>query len=100
MNVFAIIFTVWAGIFLLTAILSAFTARRRTAGRRTSPRRTVSSDGHRVPASQDLTCETKYGHDHGSSNFAEKRYIVHEEPEDGYVVLNGVKRKIRDCKYL
>lgn len=26
--------------------------------------------------------------------------IQHEIPEDGYVVLNGVKRRLEDCKYL
>lgn len=26
--------------------------------------------------------------------------ITHPEPEPGYVVLNGVKRKIEDCRYL
>ena len=25
------------------------------------------------------------------------RYIVHDEPEEGYVILNGVKRKLTDC---
>lgn len=58
---------------------------------------TVSDDGHRVPRSEDLTCETVYGHDHGNG---EPRYIVHEEPSDGYVVLNGIKRSLEECKYL
>ncbi len=26
--------------------------------------------------------------------------VQHETPEAGYVVLNGVKRKLEDCKYL
>lgn len=29
-----------------------------------------------------------------------RKLITHPEPEPGYVVLNGVKRKIEDCKYL
>ena len=90
MNVFMIIFGVWVFIIFLTAILSSMTARKR--------RVTRSDDGHAVPINQDMTCETQYGHDHGGS--AEKRFIVHEDPEEGYVILNGVKRRIRDCKYL
>ncbi|MBR2067163.1 MAG: hypothetical protein IJ875_02740 [Solobacterium sp.] len=26
--------------------------------------------------------------------------IQHELPEEGYVILNGIKRKLDDCKYL
>ena len=85
-----IIFGVWVFIIFLTAILSSMTARKR--------RVTRSDDGHEVPMNQDLTCETQYGHNHGA--LPEKRYIVHEDPEEGYVILNGVKRRIRDCKYL
>ncbi|MBR4164434.1 MAG: hypothetical protein IKR11_12995 [Solobacterium sp.] len=59
-----------------------------------------SSDGHIVPQNQDLTCETKCGHNHGTDSERQPRYIVHEEPQQGYVILNGVKRKISDCKYL
>lgn len=62
-------------------------------------RKTVSSDGHVVPADEDLTCDTKYGHRHVPDQNG-RRYIVHEEPEDGWVVLNGVKRRIKDCKDL
>ena len=58
-------------------------------------KKTVSSDGHAIPKDRDITCETQYGHDHSESG---RRYIVHEEPETGYVVLNGVKRKISDLK--
>ena len=61
-----------------------------------------SSDGHRVPRNEDLTCETNDGHNHVRYSEEEygKRYIVHNEPETGYVVLNGVKRRLEDCKYL
>lgn len=59
--------------------------------------KTVSDDGHPVPKSQDLTCETKHGHRHAPTG---PRYIVHEEPELGYVVLNGVKRRLTDCRNL
>ena len=61
-------------------------------------RRTVSSDGHVVRRSQDITCETVYGHTHGQEDG--RRYIVHEDPSEGYVVLNGIKRSLEECKYL
>ena len=63
-------------------------------------RRTVSDDGHYVSPSDDLTCETTAGHRHENSGEFGQRYIVHNEPEDGYVVLNGIMRKIEDCKNL
>ena len=46
---------------------------------------------------QDVTCEKEYGHDHKEQP---DRYIVHDETEQGYVILNGVKRRIEDCKDL
>ena len=64
---------------------------------------TVSSDGCVVPQEEDETCEGKDGHTHkelvGYENekFG-KRYVVHNEIENGYVVLNGVRKKIKDCK--
>lgn len=61
------------------------------------PLQTQTSDGHTLPKSKDVTCETEYGHDHGPQA---ARYIVHDDPEKGYVVLNGVKRRLEDCKYL
>ena len=64
-------------------------------------RRTVSSDGHVVPKKDDFTCEGKEGHYHEpqSEEFGQ-RYIVHEEPENGYVVLNGKMIRLEDCKDL
>jgi hypothetical protein len=57
----------------------------------------VALDGHRIPKSKDVTCEA-YGHRHPGSD--EPRYIVHDDPELGYVLLNGRKIKLEDCKYL
>lgn len=40
---------------------------------------------------------------HYEDNHADRvgrKLIKHEDPEEGYVVLNGVKHKIEDCKYL
>lgn len=77
------------------AILSVLIALLRSILKRTG-HPVISSDGHRIPPSKDITCAA-YGHTHPESA---PRYIVHEDPENGYVILNGVKRKITDCKYL
>ncbi len=55
---------------------------------------TVSSDGHRIPRSKDITCEGQYGHNHGERV---PRFIVHEEPTEGYCNLNGKIVALRDC---
>lgn len=60
----------------------------------------ISDDGHQVKQSEDLTCETKDGHRHPKNNDFGPRYIVHNEPSEGYVTLNGIVRKIEDCKDL
>lgn len=89
---FLIILAAW--IFIVAVFTIA------TASRKKSPRiPPMSDDGHTVPPSQDLTCETQYGHDHSDTR-QNKRYIVHEDPQQGYVILNGIKRKISDCKNL
>ena len=90
MSMFPIILiAVWIAIIAVSSILSSLIRKK--------PPITFSSDGHAIPRKDDFTCETKYGHDHGPS---EARYIVHEEPQQGYVILNGVKRRIEDCKNL
>ncbi len=68
-------------------------------------RKTIAEDGHVIPPEKDITCEGKEGHFHPKLSAADQkdygpRYIVHDDPEIGYVVLNGVKRKISDCKDL
>ena len=57
-----------------------------TASRRTAR----SSDGHWIRGEQDITCR-QYGHNHSGSVEPQSRYIVHEEPTEGYIVLNGKK---------
>ena len=92
-----LIFTV--GIAIEAALIPALAKRMRDG---TSGRLTVrSSDGHYIKRGEDLTCETNDGHNHEdrSSEFG-RRYIVHNEPNEGYVVLNGIMHKIEDCKNL
>ena len=68
-------------------------------------RKTIAQDGHVIPPEKDITCEGRDGHHHPKLSASEQkdygpRYIVHDDPEIGYVVLNGIKRKISDCKDL
>lgn len=44
----------------------------------------------------DVSCETLFNHKHKLVD----EYVVQEKPETGYVILNGIKRKIEDCKDL
>jgi len=89
----AVIFVFVACWFLIVANIIVKTAHLRKP--------TISSDGHTVSPNEDLTCERVDGHVHSESSTLEqeygKRYIVHNEPENGYVILNGVKRKLKDC---
>ena len=59
-------------------------------GATTSRRTARSSDGHWIRGEQDITCR-QYGHNHSGSVEPQSRYIVHEEPTEGYIVLNGKK---------
>ena len=58
---------------------------------------TMSSDGHIVPADQDLTCENEYGHNHGKS--LPERYVVHEDDDlgDRWIILNGKKISLKEA---
>lgn len=93
--IFSFIFTV-----LFIAIVYSIYVVIKNSIKPSSVNRTRSSDGHFVPKSQDLTCN-RYGHHHENEAMEYgQRYVVHEDPEMGYVILNGVKRKLEDCKYL
>lgn len=80
--------------------LSTALAKRIHAGKRGKVA-VRSSDGHIIRRDEDLTCNTNDGHNHpdNSSEFG-RRYIVHNEPNEGYVVLNGQMHRIEDCKNL
>lgn len=69
-------------------------------GERIRKAMTISSDGHTVPENEDFTCENTAGHNHTVNPEYGHRYIVHNEPNNGYVVLNGELRKISDCENL
>lgn len=61
---------------------------------RSSGKTPMASDGHRVPKDQDISCR-RYGHRH--EEFNSPRFIPHEDPEEGYIVLNGVKMKLTEA---
>ncbi len=44
----------------------------------------------------DISCR-QYGHDHKGVDDTLGRFIVHDEPEDGYILLNGVKLRISEA---
>ncbi len=81
-----------------TTLSSKAKSPRSSLSKQRGKRRSFSSDGHVIPREQDITCETLENHHHELGS--EPRYIVHEDPPEGYVILNGVKRKISDCKNL
>ena len=55
----------------------------------------------RADRMQDVTCETQYGHHHEKSKTealdARDRYTGHEEPTEGYIILNGKKMRLKDA---
>ncbi len=79
-------------IFIIIIGLVFYQSNRKNATKKT----TLSSDGHKVPKAEDPTC-AKYGHDHGDLG---QRYIVHQEVDEGYMRLNGVRVKIKDADKL
>lgn len=58
-----------------------------TQGGRRPPR---STDGHVLGREQDITCR-RFGHNHSEWEEPSERYIVHDDIEDGYIILNGKK---------
>jgi|GEM_PF-5111880 len=55
-------------------------------------KRAINSPNDAQPS--EVSCENLYGHDHNDNG--QRRLIKREKLEPGYVILNGVKRKISD----
>lgn len=104
-TVLSVMIVIWITVIVLLKRVSGknSAARRNSSGsgsRRwytekapgaTAFRRTArSSDGNWIRGEQDITCR-QYGHNHSGSVEPQSRYIVHEEPTEGYIVLNGKK---------
>lgn len=49
-----------------------------------------STDGHTLKGEQDITCR-QFGHHHPQWEEPTIRYIVHDDIEDGFIILNGKK---------
>ena len=49
-----------------------------------------STDGHTLRKDQDITCR-RFGHRHSEQEEPSVRFIVHDDIEDGYIILNGKK---------
>ena len=65
-------------------------------GLRGSKRPPRASDGHVMKGEQDISCR-RFGHDHPEWEEPSMRYIVHDDPEEGYIILNGKKMKITEA---
>lgn len=102
MDFIFVIFVIWVVFIVVVSILANTSRKTGSIRSRWFYRRPVSSDGHRIPRSMDITCAGIRDHHHRKIPGEERipRYIVHEDPEMGYVILNGVKRRLTDCKNL
>jgi len=49
-----------------------------------------STDGHTLHGIRDITCR-QFGHNHPEWEEPTTRYIVHDDIEDGFIILNGKK---------
>ena len=70
--------------------------KEKLPGSRGAKRPSRASDGHFVTGEQDITCR-QFGHDHPDREEPAARYIVHDDPEEGYISLNGKKMRITEA---
>ena len=77
-----------------TASKNTSAGRNARNARKASGSGPMAADGHRVPKDQDISCR-RYGHNH--PEFNTPRFIPHEDPEEGYIILNGVKMKLTEA---
>ncbi|MCR4762259.1 MAG: hypothetical protein K5696_01880 [Lachnospiraceae bacterium] len=76
---------------LLTRFLNKSITPRESAPRENLKQERIASDGHIIPARDDISC-ARFGHRHEKSRdpeFPEEPFIVHDEPTEGYINLNG-----------
>lgn len=65
-------------------------------GTKAARRPARSTDGHVLRGEQDITCR-QFGHRHNEEEEPATRFIVHDDPEDGYILLNGKKMRISEA---
>ena len=94
-------FSIFPFVFVFIIIMIALKSKRTNADRSRQsrpkmpikPAKTVSSDGHMIEPENDPTC-AKYGHMHEE---VKHRYVVHDEPVEGYVNLNGKLMTLKEA---
>ncbi len=62
---------------------------------RRAPGSAQADDGHRLSGVDDISCR-QYGHVHPETDDM-PRYIPHNDPEDGYIVLNGKMMRLSEA---
>ena len=67
---------------------SAASVFARSAGKTGPKTRPLADDGHYIKAEDDISCR-RFGHQHAED--AVPRFIPHNDPEEGYIILNGKK---------
>ena len=60
----------------------------RSVGKTGPKTRPLADDGHYIKAEDDISCR-RFGHQHAED--AVPRFIPHNDPEEGYIILNGKK---------
>ncbi|SEF80756.1 hypothetical protein [Lachnospira multipara] len=58
----------------------------------------MSNVNNAINKSEDYTCETRYNHTHRPEYSMPNRYVVHEQPIQGYIVLNGKRYSKKELK--
>ena len=80
-------------IVLVIAVLAILSRKQKPSPPRNLNKMDIDIPSQAIPHSQGI--ETQNHED-----FVNNHYVHHDEPEQGYVVLNGIKRKLEDCKNL
>lgn len=60
----------------------------RSTGKTGPLTRPLADDGHYIKAEDDISCR-RFGHRHAEDSAP--RFIPHNDPEEGYIILNGKK---------
>ncbi len=66
------------------------------SGSQRSNRQAKALDGHVLTGEKDITCR-QFGHRHSLKEEPEMRFLVHDEPEQGFILLNGIKMRITEA---
>ena len=67
-----------------------YVQKEQIPGTKPGKRAPRSTDGHTLHGIRDITCR-QFGHNHPEWEEPTTRYIVHDDIEDGFIILNGKK---------